>query len=186
MKKKERAFFELYNDSRYYDKAFGAKTYHNEVLTYLVVYLKDNKEYEKYGSIEMPLRTFTEDGNIQLDFSKSEWLLNNFDEYKNNRYGNFYFKDHNSYLEVLSRARSVMYSPEMVEEMENLTKKHRGGEKVLREETFFELYDLVRDSKSDNKTKMEGIKLLGNYLGIETLSWLCILRCSTIWSIRFC
>jgi len=28
--------------------------------------------------------------------------------------------------------------------------------------------------------------LLRKYLGIETLSWMCILRCSTIWSIRFC
>lgn len=27
---------------------------------------------------------------------------------------------------------------------------------------------------------------LRQYIGIETLSWLCILRCSTIWCIGFC
>lgn len=28
--------------------------------------------------------------------------------------------------------------------------------------------------------------LLREHLGMETLSWLCILRCNTFWSIRFC
>lgn len=164
---KEASFFYLYNDPYYYDKMFGCKTYHNEVMSYMIVYLKDKKAYEKYGSIEKSYHRIAEDGNIMLDFSKGEFILNNFQEVQNNSFGDFYFKDHISYLEVMSKARDLMLQPNIVEAQREYRKRFKGGDEALKEQTFMRLYDLVQDKKTENKYVVEGSKLLGNWLGIE-------------------
>ncbi len=167
MNAKEASFFYLYNDPYYYDKMFGCKTYHNEVMAYLVVYLKDNDKYKQYGDVEKVLHKFTEDGNIMFDLSKTEFILNNYDEYKNNSFGDFYFKNHTAYLEVMSKARDLMLQPNMLEASREYRKRFKGGEEALKEQAFMRLFDLVQDKKTENKFVVEGSKVLGNWLGIE-------------------
>lgn len=167
MERREREFFALYNDFYYFDRDFELKTYHNEVAAYLVAFLKDNDKYKKYGDIVKSKHIATEDGNVILDLSKSEFIVNNFAEYSNNAFGCFYFKNHRLYLEVSVAAQTLLNKPEMVEALKNYRRKFKGGNDVLKEQTFMRLFDIVQDRKTDTKYVIEGSSKLGNWLGLD-------------------
>lgn len=156
----------LYNSYEYYDEVFGCRTYQNEVATYLVLNLKKNKAYEKYGTLRKSKYIQTEDGNVVIDLTSSEQILNNWDSFTNNQFGNFYFKDEMAYLEIAVKAQEILYSEEFKEVCKTLHKR-RNDKALMKERTLANVYGMANDKKLGVVANMEANKLLGKWLHLE-------------------
>lgn len=156
----------LYNSYEYFDEELGCRTYQNEVATYLVLYLKKNKAYEKYGTLRKSKYIQTDDGNVVIDLNESEQILNNWDSYTNNQFGNFYFKDEMAYLEVAVKAQDILYSEEFKEACKSIHKK-RNDKALMKERTLANVYGMANDKKLGVVANMEANKLLGKWLHLE-------------------
>lgn len=159
-------FVILYNSYDYYDEVFGCRTYHNEIACYLVLKLKKNDAWKKYGKLRKARYIQTEDGNVLINAYSSEELLNNWDAYTNNQFGDFYFNDEKAYLEIAIKAQEIVYSEEFQEMCKALNKK-RNGKDLLKERVLARMASRANDKKLGIGVNMEADKTLGKWLNLE-------------------
>ena len=159
-------FVILYNSYDYFDETFGCRTYHNEIACYLVLKLKKNNAYKKYGELRKAKYIQAIDGNILINAESSEEILNKWDSFTNNQFGDFYFKDEMAYLEIAIKAQEIAFSEEFKEACKEYNKK-RGSKDLLKERVLARMASRANDKKLGVGVNMEADKTLGKWLNLE-------------------
>lgn len=155
----ESIFFWLYNTTNYYDERFGGYTYLDEVLCYLIAYIRDKAD--KFGTFTKRKVKDKDAEDFNLDKKVDDIMSDGIQ-----KYDNFAFKDYKSYMNVKRNAEKTLRLPSIMEATKEVVKKSIEDPEYARASLVQKVQDIAKNSESD-KVRLEAYKVLGNWLGID-------------------